>query len=94
MQPIWTLLAKRRVLEIRSEIAKDNELAAARTIGKIRAAVKQLDPHPHSGRPGRIAGTRELVVPGTPYMVAYQIFKNKVEIISVVHEKQQWPQKF
>ncbi len=94
MQPAWTLLAKQRVLEIRAEIAKDNEAAVARTIGKIRAAVKRLEQHPHCGRPGRIAGTRELVVSGTPYLIPYQLFKNTVEILSVVHGRQRWPQRF
>lgn len=94
MTSLWTLLAKQRVLEIRDEIAKDSEGAAARTIGKIRASVKQLEAHPHCGRPGLIAGTRELVVPRTPYIIPYQIYKDKVEILSVVHGRQRWPQKF
>jgi toxin ParE1/3/4 len=94
MRLTWALLAKQRVLEIRAEIAKDNEAAAARTIGKIRAAAKRLEAHPHSGRPGRIAGTRELVVPGTPYIIPYEVRNDRVEILSVVHGKQRWPQKF
>jgi addiction module RelE/StbE family toxin len=94
MRPLWTLLAKQRVLEIRARIAKENEPAAARTIANIRAAVKQLELHPHSGRPGRIAGTRELVVSGTPYLIPYQIVKGRAEILSVVHGRQQWPSMF
>ena len=94
MKPTWTLLAKRRALEIRADIAKDNEAAAARAIGKIRAAVNRLEAYPMCGRPGRSAGTRELVVSGTPYIVPYQIIGKRIEILSVVHGKQQWPQKF
>jgi addiction module RelE/StbE family toxin len=94
MKPRWTLLARERVLEIRAEIAKDNEGAAARTIGRIRASVKRLEAHPHIGRPGKTAGTRELVVPGTPYIIPYQVLQDRIEILSVVHGKQQWPQNF
>ncbi len=92
MKLVWAQLAKRRLIEIRAEIAQDNEGAAARTVGKIRAAVKRLEAHPHSGRPGRATGTRELVVTGTPYLIPYQVYQDTIEILSVVHGKQRWPQ--
>ena len=44
-----------------------------------------------SGRPGRVAGTRELVVTGTPYVAAYQVTRETVRILRVLHGAQQWP---
>jgi toxin ParE1/3/4 len=46
------------------------------------------------GRPGRVISTRELVVSGTPYIVAYRVREGVVEILAVIHGAQQWPTSF
>lgn len=46
---------------------------------------------PGMGRPGRVAGTRELVVPGTPVILAYRAHAGRVEVLRILHAKQQWP---
>ena len=46
------------------------------------------------GRPGRIAGTRELVVPGTPYLIAYAVLEEQVVVLAVLHGAQRWPDRF
>jgi toxin ParE1/3/4 len=43
------------------------------------------------GRPGRIDGTRELVINSTPYIAAYRIEGETVRILRVLHGAQQWP---
>ena len=43
------------------------------------------------GRPGRVEGTRELVVAGTPYIVPYRVKAEIVQIITVLHSAQRWP---
>ena len=55
----------------------------------IRQAVRQLADAPGLGRPGRIPGTRELVVPGTSYIVPYRARSDAIEII--LHGAQRWP---
>jgi toxin ParE1/3/4 len=47
---------------------------------------------PESGRIGRIAGTRELVIPRTPYIAAYVVLDDKVRILRVLHGAQIWPE--
>jgi addiction module RelE/StbE family toxin len=76
----------------RRYIARDNPAAAKQIASRIRAAVKHLADHPEMGRPGRIVGTRELVVPKTPYIVAYRVRGEVIEILSVMHGAQEWPQ--
>jgi toxin ParE1/3/4 len=49
---------------------------------------------PNMGRPGRVEDTRELVVAGTPYVVAYTVLDNQVAIIAVQHSAQKWPDRF
>jgi toxin ParE1/3/4 len=58
---------------------------------RIRAQVRQLLQFPETGRPGRIEGTRELVISQTPYIVAYRITGETVRILRVLHGAQLWP---
>jgi addiction module RelE/StbE family toxin len=58
---------------------------------KIEAASDQLVLFPEAGRSGRILGTRELVVTGLPYILAYHVANDVVRILRVLHTSQQWP---
>jgi addiction module RelE/StbE family toxin len=87
----WTRWALRRLDEIGAHIEADNPAAAARMIVAIASGVERLARAPGRGRPGRIRGTRELVVVGTPYIVAYRVHANDIEILTVQHGAQLWP---
>ena len=54
-------------------IASDNPSAADRTLEKILDAAEMLERYPNMGRSGRVHGTRELVIPGTPYVLPYRV---------------------
>jgi addiction module RelE/StbE family toxin len=84
----------RRLEDIKERIAADNPAAAARMIERIRDAVSRLARFPASGRPGRVAGTRELVIAGTPYIVPYRVTGDAVQIITILHGAQRWPEQF
>lgn len=88
----WTKRALRRLDQIGDYIAKDNPDAAAAVVTRIMAAVDALAIHPAMGRPGRIAGTRELVFPSAPYIVAYRVTPDSVDILTVMHTAQKWPE--
>ena len=75
-------------------IARDNPGAAARIVDRIATSVDRLATHPASGRPGRVPGTRELVVTGTPYIVPYRVRGDTVEILRVFHAARKWPNGF
>jgi toxin ParE1/3/4 len=81
----------RRLGDIRERIAADNPTAANRMIERIRAAVTRLAASPALGRPGRVADTRELVIPHTPYIVPYRVKGDVVQIITILHSTQRWP---
>ncbi|MDI1286846.1 MAG: type II toxin-antitoxin system RelE/ParE family toxin [Reyranella sp.] len=87
----WTRRARRRLEEIGAYIEADNPTAAARVVGTIALAVQRLGKAPGRGRPGRIRGTRELVVVGTPYIVAYRIRADDIELLTIQHGAQLWP---
>jgi addiction module RelE/StbE family toxin len=81
----------RRLEDIRERIVADNPTAASRMIERIRAAVMRLAASPAIGRPGRVADTRELIIPRTPYIVPYRVKGDVVQIITILHSAQRWP---
>ena len=72
----------------------DNPDAADRFIEIIFAAIDRLARYPASGRPGRVLGTRELVVPNSPYIVPYRVRGSRVEVLLVLHGARKWPKNF
>ena len=81
----WTSSALRDLEAIGDYVAKDKPAAARRLVGDIFDRTSLLAQHPDAGRPGRVAGTRELVVTGTPYIVPYRVRDGEVEILAVFH---------
>jgi toxin ParE1/3/4 len=81
-------------LEAEAEyIALDNPTAAGRVVMKILRAVDLLKKNPAMGRAGRVAGTRELVVVETPYIIPYRVRGETVEILRVFHAARKWPER-
>src|ERR1017187_10272189 len=93
MKVIWSRRAIRNLAVIRAYIAKDSEGNAALVATRILKAVELLQSHPGIGRPGRVLGTRELVVPDTPYIIPYRLRGERLELIAVFHGREQWPAK-
>jgi toxin ParE1/3/4 len=64
-------------------------------VHRIRDSVQSnLISQPGIGGPGRIGGTRELVVERSPYIIPYHIVGERIEIIRVYHAARQWPERF
>lgn len=77
--------------EIFDHLEADNPNAAAIVDSRIVAATERLIDFPNSGRQGRVAGTRELVVRGAPYILPYRIDGDAVRILRVIHAARLWP---
>lgn len=88
----WTRRALGRLDQIGAYIAHDNPEAAARVVSRIVTAVDALASQPAIGRIGRIAATRELVLADLPYIIAYRVTDAHVDILTVMHAAQQWPE--
>jgi addiction module RelE/StbE family toxin len=73
-------------------IEANNPSAAIMIDERIMAATRRLVDFPASGRVGRIAGTRELVINGTPYIAAYAVTETAVRVLRVLHGAQEWPE--
>ncbi len=87
----WLLEAGQDLVEIRSFIAADRPGTTAKVAKRILDTVAYLSEHPEIGRKGRIPGTRELIIPGLPYIVPYRVKGGVIEILGVLHTVQEWP---
>ena len=90
----WSPTAVSDLESIRDYIANDSSVSAQKVSNRIKESVNRLMNFPLSGRVGRVAGTRELVIPGSSYIVAYAIQGDEVKIAAVLHGKQLWPDRF
>ncbi len=87
----WARQAVDDLGTIRTYIAESDPCSAAKIAGQILTSVTMLSETPHRGRPGRVPGTRELILPGTPYIVVYRVSSDTLQIIAVLHSSLNWP---
>jgi toxin ParE1/3/4 len=88
----WLSRAVEDLAHLHAYIAQDNPKAAASEVEKVVEAVKRLEDYPASGRPGRVPGTRELVI--SRYIVAYRVKEQVVQILRILHAARKWPEHF
>ncbi len=91
MHVIWTERAVSHLTDIQLFIELDKPEAARKLIQKILAHVERLVQHPYLGRPGREPDTRELIIPGTPYIVPYRIDRGRLAVLAVFHTARSRP---
>lgn len=86
----WKAPAVADLMTIVDYISDDNPNAALALMEEIQCKVAQLPAHPKRCRPGRVAGTRELVVRPN-YIVVYAETEAAVTVLRVLHAAQMWP---
>lgn len=74
-------------------IADDNPIAAIEQGDEIENQLSLLITHPKMGHPGRVKGTREIVIVRTPYIAVYRIKGKIIQILRVLHGAQKWPKR-
>ena len=94
MTLVWLRRDERSLEVIAYDIARVHRQAAHTTILTIRAAGTRLIDNPAIGRPGRVPGSRELVVVGTPYILPYRVQGETIQSLHVLHGAGQWPERF
>lgn len=92
MQVKWTRQALHNLDAAVEYIAKDNPNAAQSTTQQIWTASQLLAAQPGLGRPGRVASTRELIIPGLPYILPYTEKAGTIYILRVIHSSMMWPE--
>src|SRR5262245_4283613 len=96
MQVLWLDRAETDLEELLDYLIPRDYHAALRVYEAIRDQVARLATHPAVGRPGRVAGTRELVIARTAYVVAYTVdpHVDSVVVLRVLHGARRWPMDF
>jgi len=76
---------------IETYIADDSPATAVDIVVKIIKAVSLLGAQQGIGRAGRVPGTKELIIPGLPYIVPYRVKDGEVQVLRVYHSSRKWP---
>src|SRR5262249_10487244 len=90
----WTPIAAADLKSTYDYIEDRSADQAEAVINRIFASVEVLARYPNLGLIGLVEGTRELVIPGLPFVVCYRFFPKRVEILSVLHTSRKWPEAF
>lgn len=94
MRVRWLRKALRNLDEEATYIAADDPTAARLVVARVLEAVALLAQQPGMGRPGRVPGSRELVVLQTRYLVPYRVRSETVEILRVFHTSRRLPERW
>jgi toxin ParE1/3/4 len=94
MRVEWLRQALRNLDDEAGYIASDDPLSAQLAVDGVLKAVAQLADQPGLGRPGRVPGTRELVVLRTRYIVPYRVRGEAIQILRVFHGSRRLPGKW
>lgn len=87
----WTLKAETDLADQCDHIAKDDPVLAARIGGDIFRTIQRLSDFPLRGRPGRVDGTRELVLAGLPWIAVYAVTDSTIVVLRLLHGAQAYP---
>ena len=90
MRLVWKPLAIQDRERIMNTIARDNPAAAIALDEEFESKAEQLPQHPKLYKPGRVKGTREMVVRPN-YVIVYRIQGRAISILRVIHAAQRWP---
>lgn len=95
MNLVWSAQALDDLVSLRAYIGEDDATAAQRVTLRILHNVETLlSQNPRTGRPGRVPGTRELVIPRTPFILPYRVQGSTIHILRVYHGARRWPDRF
>ncbi|PCI58982.1 MAG: plasmid stabilization protein [Gammaproteobacteria bacterium] len=90
----WLNKALKNLNDEAQYIATDSPSAAKKMVQQIRITVELLANNPPLGRPGRIVGTRELVIENLPYIIPYRVHNRTIEILRVFHTSRKLPSRW
>ena len=90
----WSDEALEDLRSLQADIARDNPAAATKVAMVIIESVENnLPENPQMSRPGRVSGTRELVIAQTSYIDPYRVKAGTIQILRVYQGARRWPEK-
>lgn len=92
MQVKWLRRALENMDAAYDYLVAVNPVAALGFADEVTKALEQLQAFPSSGRPGRVPGTRELVLTKYSFIIPYRVMGNELQILRVFSTQQQLPE--
>jgi len=90
----WSKRAEHHLRAAYQYWSNEKSEAAALMLERILSTVDLLAQNPELGRHGRISQTRELVLKPLPFVLAYRLRRNHIEVVALLHGARKWPQAF
>lgn len=87
---IWTSAARADLDGIAEYHAATDARIGEAIVDRIEEAAVKLA-HYDTGRPGRVAGTREKSVAKTSHIIVYEIHDDLLFVFRIVHTARNWP---
>ena len=87
MQVIWETRAENDLAEYQQYVHQFNPKASIDVVDRIFGCVDAITEQPLMGKPGRIAETRELVIPGLHVSVIYRVQEDSLIIVTIHHHR-------
>jgi toxin ParE1/3/4 len=87
----WTPAAAEDLQHIKDYLTEHHPEFAHSTVLEIYDSIRSLKTSPYRGRAGREEGTRELVFTRLPYIAAYRVKGDAVEVLHIYHGAQRRP---
>ena len=91
---VWGRQAERDLEHTFGFVLQHHPGTARHLFDHIERLVARVRDHPQIGRPGRVPGTRELMVAGTAFIVVYRVAASQIDILAVIYAARRWPQTF
>jgi len=87
----WTAVAADDLKSVHEYLSERAPTQADGMVDRILAGIDVLEQYPNLGRQGRLEGTRELVITGTPFIVIYRLRESQLEVLGILHAARKWP---
>ena len=87
----WTNRALRQLSDAYDYLQERSEQGRLAVKHRVVIALTALESYPEIGREGRVIGTYELFVTGTPFILVYRLKRNRIEVIAFLHSSRKWP---
>jgi toxin ParE1/3/4 len=91
LQIRWLPFAAKDIEHIEKHLKDKTELGLKNVISEIFLSINRLKSSPGIGRPGRVTGTKELILKNYPYTIPYRVNGDFIEILRIFHQRKKWP---
>ena len=87
----WLRLALSDLEELAAHIGNDDPEAGAHIAEQVWQASQSLARAPNRARPGRVPGTRELILPNLRFFIVFRVRDDSVQILRILHSARKYP---